>query len=190
MVWHLRLRLRKKIGVAVVLSLGWIVAAVSILRLKIFYDYWEGTNKDPTYGLSQTVSGIEVNVAIWTACGPAMKAFITHFAPTFFGTSRSGTRATDGGYYQGGYNLSERMPTTQSQRAQKRGARSSGQRDGDADSQEEIIIFNDSLGAKSGGAIGIEREVQLSYAPAAGGSMSRSSSGWNASHRTTVNGTY
>lgn len=175
MVWNLRLGLRKKIAVAVVLSLGWIVAAVSILRFKIFYDYWEGTSKDPTYGLSQTVSGIEVNVAIWTACGPAMKGFITHFAPKFFGMSRVGTRATDGGYYHGGYNLGERMPTSKSQRAQERAAGSSGERDGDADSQERII-FSDSLGAKSGGVIGVEREVQQSYSPAAGG-MSWSSSG-------------
>ena len=182
MIWNLRLNLRKKIGVAVILSLGWIVTAVSILRFKIFYDYWQGTSKDPTYGLSQAISGIEVNVAIFTACGPAMKAFVTHFAPKFFGTS-IGTRASGDGYYRtGGYNLSDRMPTDKSQRTQHGVVEVAGERD----SQEEIMM-NDSLGAGKSGGIEIERQVQQSYAPAAGG-LSRSLSGWNASSRTTVVG--
>ncbi|KAK3676874.1 hypothetical protein LTR78_003078 [Recurvomyces mirabilis] len=90
------------------MSLGWIVCVVSIIRLKVFYDYWTGASDDPTWELSQTVSGIEVNVAIWTGCGPAMKAILTRFSPKFFG-SRTGSRPSRNVYYSpNGYELSDR----------------------------------------------------------------------------------
>lgn len=98
MMWNLRMPLRQKLAVGLVLSLGWVVVVIGAIRIKIFYDYWAGTSDDPTYGLSQAVSGIESNVAIITACGPSLKALITRFAPRFFGSSRHTSRPTGNVY--------------------------------------------------------------------------------------------
>ena len=178
--------MRKKIGVGIVMSLGWIVTAVSILRFKLFYDYWQGTSKDPTYSLAQTVSGIEVNVAIFTACGPAMKALISRFAPRVFGT-RTGSRPT-GNVYQppDHYELSNNAGTAKSARSRQTALEAAIARDDDGDSQDAIII-NDSLGAKKDG-IGVETEVEQSYAPMEGHGLPRTSYGWHASHQATIVG--
>jgi hypothetical protein len=153
MTWPLRLNIRRKIAVVLVLSLGWIVVIVGVIRFKIFYDFWTQASEDPTYGLSQTVSGIEVNLAIIASCGPALKAIMTRFAPRFFG-STSGTRPSGNVTYSAHvFQLHDRSTqkgemydgtSTPSRRAPR------DHRDIDADSQEEIIT-QDSLGARKAG---------------------------------------
>jgi hypothetical protein len=93
MVWPLRLNWRKKLAVGSVLSLGWIVVVVALIRLKSFYDLFNVISPDPTYALGVTISVIEVNVAITLCCGPAINSMITRFAPRLF-TSRGASGHT------------------------------------------------------------------------------------------------
>lgn len=150
MTWPLRLSIRRKVAVIIVLSLGWVVVIVGSIRFKIFYDYWTQASDDPTYGLDQTVSGIEVNLAIITSCGPALKAIITRFAPRLFGSSGGTRHSGNVTYSTQGFELHGRStqkgcmydgPSTPSWYAPE------ARRDIDADSQEGIIT-HDSLGAR------------------------------------------
>lgn len=90
MMWNLRMPARKKAAVIFVLSLGWVIAVVGLIRIKYFVDMWYGYFPDPNYSLWQTLSGIENSVAIIVACGPALKTLITHFSPRFFGSTMAG----------------------------------------------------------------------------------------------------
>lgn len=107
MMWNLRMPLRRKIAVVFVLSLGWVVAIVGIIRIKYFVDFWYGNFPDPSWSLWNTLSGVENGVAIMVACAPAIKALITLFSPKFFGTSKD--RPTESPYYaSSGYQLESR----------------------------------------------------------------------------------
>jgi len=137
MMWNLRMAIRQKLAVSAVLSAGWIVAILGIVRFKVFYDFWypSSTSNDPTYKTSITLSGIEVNVAIMTACGPALKALATKFAPQLFGT-KSTTRPTTNAYYSGGYEMKSGAGTTKSHRFITTALQ---RRDDDSCSQEHIV---------------------------------------------------
>jgi hypothetical protein len=87
MMWNLRMPVRRQLALIFVLSLGWEVAVVGIIRIKSFVDFWYGHFPDPSWSLWHTLSGVENNVAIMVACGPAIKASIARFFPHFFGTS-------------------------------------------------------------------------------------------------------
>jgi hypothetical protein len=93
MVWPLRLNRRKKLAVGCILSLGWIVVAVAVVRLKSFHDLFNVVNPDPTYALGVTTSSVELNVALTVCCGPAINSIITRFAPRIFAT-RNKSRET------------------------------------------------------------------------------------------------
>jgi hypothetical protein len=153
MTWPLRLNIRRKLAVILVLSLGWVVVAMGVVRFKIFYDFWTQASDDPTYGLSQAVSGIEVNLAILASCGPALKAIMTRFAPRFFGSIGGSRPSGNVTYSAQRFELQGRAahkgdihdghcPSTSSRRTPR-----GDHRDIDADSQEEIIT-HDSLGAR------------------------------------------
>lgn len=107
MVWPLRLNWRKKLAVGCVLSLGWIVVIVALIRLKSFYDLFHVINPDPTYALGVTTSGVEVNVAIILSCGPAINALVTRIAPKLFATKSTTRRTAD---TAGGYEIPARHP--------------------------------------------------------------------------------
>ena len=154
MVWPLRLNWRKKLAVGCVLSLGWIVVAVALIRLKSFYDFFHVVNPDPTYALGVTVFVVEVNIAIILSCGPAVNSIVTRFAPKLFasrGASRgasSRTFDTDGEPYE--YEIPARRPRRYdlpSLSMSRDTAHGSRERDDDGDSQLEIMN-DDSLGAK------------------------------------------
>lgn len=155
MMWNLRMPLGSKFAVGIVLSLGWTVTAVSIVRFKIFYDYWQGDNPDPTYSLGTTISGIETNVAIITSCGPAMKALITHFWPKFFGGSHD-VHSGDVYYSSGGYEMNSRTAwksatrSTHSHIDPSGSTAEIGERGGVANSQEVITSYDSHKAIKSG----------------------------------------
>lgn len=98
MIWNLRMPIRRKLAVVFVFSLGWIVAVVGIIRTKFFVDFWYGRFPDPSWSLWHTLSGVENNVAIMVACGPAIKGYLTRFFPRLFGTSQA-SRPTANVYY-------------------------------------------------------------------------------------------
>lgn len=108
MMWNLNMPVRRKVAVVLVLSLGWVVAVVGVIRIKFFVDFWYGRFPDPSWSLWHTLSGVENNVAILVSCGPAIKAFLTRFFPTIFGSSAA-SRPTGNVYYtSGGYELNSR----------------------------------------------------------------------------------
>jgi len=150
MVWPLRLNWRKKLAVGCVLSLGWILVIVALIRLKSFYNFFHVVNPDPTYALGVTVSVVEVNIAIILSCGPAVNSMITRFAPKLFSSrgTRSHTADTAGHPYE--YEIPVRRPRRYdlpSLSISRNTARGYRERDDDGDSQHEIIN-NDSLGAR------------------------------------------
>lgn len=113
MMWNLRMPLRQKFAVGAVLSFGWIVAIIGIVRLKAFYDFWypSAVGEDSTYNVTITLSGIEVNVAIITACGPMLKALVARFAPRLF-SAKSSPRSITKPYLSRGYELNSAAGTT------------------------------------------------------------------------------
>ena len=150
MVWPLRLNWRKKLAVGCVLSLGWIVVIVALIRLKSFYDFFHVVNPDPTYALGVTVSVVEVNIAIILSCGPAVNSMITRFAPKVFASRGASDHTFDtaGDPYE--YEIPARRPKRYdlpSLSLTRNTARSDRERDEDGDSQLEILN-DDSLGAR------------------------------------------
>jgi len=101
MMWNLRMPVRQELAVIFVLSLGWVVAVVGIIRIKFFVDFWYGHFPDQSWSLWHTLSGVENNVAIMLACGPAIRAYIARFFPDFFGTSYA-SRPTGNVYHAHG----------------------------------------------------------------------------------------
>jgi hypothetical protein len=105
MMWNHQMPIRRKLAVIFVLSLGWIVAVVGIIRIDFFIDFWYGRFPDPSWSPWHTLSGVENNVAIMVSCGPGIQAFVTHYFPRFCGIS-SGSRSTGNMYYTpGGHEL-------------------------------------------------------------------------------------
>lgn len=151
MVWPLRLNRRKKIAVGSVLSLGWIVVIVACIRLKCFYDLWNGTDPDYTYAnsLGVVISTVENHIALILSCGPALNAILTRVAPRILG-SKNRTGPTADYTYGNGYNMPSRtprrfdLPSLASSRNSGRPYRTLD--DETAGSQDEIMN-NDSLGA-------------------------------------------
>jgi hypothetical protein len=135
MMWNLRMTLRQKFAVSAVLSVGWIVAILGVVRFKVFYDFWypSSTSNDPTYKVSITLSGIEVNVAIMTACGPALKALATRCVPNLF--SPKSTTQTNA-YHTRGYEMNSGAGTTKNGRFITTALQP---RDNDSDSQAPIV---------------------------------------------------
>jgi hypothetical protein len=150
MVWPLRLNWRKKLAVGSVLSLGWIVVVVALIRLKSFYDFFHVVNPDPTYALGVTVSVVEVNIAIILSCGPAVNSMITRFAPKLFASRGASSRTFDTAGEPYEYEIPSRRPRRYdlpSFSISRNTAHGYRERDDDRDSQIEIMN-NDSLGAK------------------------------------------
>ena len=118
MMWNLRMPLRQKFAVGAVLSFGWIVAIIGIVRLKVFYDFWypSAAEEDSTYKVTITLSGIEVNVAIITACGPMLKALVARFAQRLL-SAKSSPRPTTKPYLSRGYELNSAADTSRKGRS-------------------------------------------------------------------------
>ncbi|ROV95674.1 hypothetical protein VMCG_07572 [Cytospora schulzeri] len=84
--WNLQLKLKKKLAVIFLLSMGLVVTGISVYRMYYLIIAYYGTpNPDASYGVGGTASSIEVNLAIAAACGPFLKPIIIGFFPGFFG---------------------------------------------------------------------------------------------------------
>ncbi|KAK0658238.1 hypothetical protein DIS24_g4968 [Lasiodiplodia hormozganensis] len=89
MVKDLQMRKQKKIVVWAILSIGWVVAAVSVARFGIYVHRFSPKNKDRSYGIGYTISGVEINLAIIAACAPAMNGLTRRVMPNFLSSGRS-----------------------------------------------------------------------------------------------------
>ncbi|KAK5166067.1 uncharacterized protein LTR77_008328 [Saxophila tyrrhenica] len=98
MVWNLRMPRKKKIAVWAVLSLGWIVAIIGLVRLVLYYFRFRPDYRDRSHSLTLTTSGMEVSIAIIASCGPAIKALMTRFMPNLFNSTQTNSaRGTSSG---------------------------------------------------------------------------------------------
>jgi hypothetical protein len=148
MVWPLRLNWRKKFAVGCVLSLGWILVVVALVRLKSFYNFFNVVNPDPTYALGVTVSVVEVNIAIILSCGPAINSMITRFAPKLFASRGTGDTAGDPYEYEIPARQPKRYDIPVSFLDSRNSARGIRDRDDDDGDSQLEIVNNDSLGAR------------------------------------------
>ena len=138
-MWKLRMPLKRKIAVLFVLSMGWVVAVVGAVRIKFFVDMWYGHFEDPSHSLWSTLSGMENNVAIMVASGPALKALITRFSPKFFGTSFASKNTGNVQYGSNRYELQSSEYNKRMARATERSRRGADDDFGDTGSQEAIV---------------------------------------------------
>ena len=133
-VWRLHMPQQKRIAVQAILGLGimyvlptciWLivglkitnlrfprrVTAMSITRLVLYAKIYSPSNKDPTYDIGHTVSGVEVNLAITAASAVALPSLLKRIAPRTWGSStasRSRT-VTSGSRTGNSYTLRERL---------------------------------------------------------------------------------
>lgn len=124
---------------------------IGVVRIALYYYRFRPDNIDRSYSVTYTLSGIEVNVAIIAACGPAFKALCTQYGLRVFGSS-SPTRPTT--YVYGSAEGTARRPELQGYSRQREQAASKGYHsdaqyglqdlgtiggDGAGDSQEAIV---------------------------------------------------
>lgn len=62
MVWRLKMNTSKKIAVWAVMSLGWLVAIVGVVRIVLYYYRFRPEGIDRSYSVAYTISGAEVNM--------------------------------------------------------------------------------------------------------------------------------
>jgi len=137
------------------------VTAIGVVRLILYYYRFQPDNIDRSYSVSYTVSGMEVNIAIVAACGPAIKALCTRYGVLFL-SSRPATRPSAYAYYSPDdtarqrHNMSDKASRSDAQY----GLRDLGTKvhDGDGDSQEAIVSRESNGTRKSEFDFGFEAE--------------------------------
>ncbi|KAF2277553.1 uncharacterized protein EI97DRAFT_457554 [Westerdykella ornata] len=89
-LWTLRIPLRQKIAVVILLTLGWFVVIISVLRLVFLVKVAQHPEDTTWYGGPVALwSALEINLAIVCATTPALKPLIVKVLPNFgtrFGT--------------------------------------------------------------------------------------------------------
>ncbi|OJD30842.1 cfem domain-containing protein [Diplodia corticola] len=146
MVKDLQMRKKRKVVVWAILSIGWIVTAVSIARLGIYAHRFSPNNKDRSYGIGYTISGVEINLAIIAACAPAMNGLTRRVVPNFLssGRSKSFSRNKSGSSCK----LNSRSIPLNSRELQQRGG--VDHKNSFTDKEREYRIHNMSLGVPDG----------------------------------------
>ena len=76
---------------------------MGIVRIVLYYYRFKPNNKDRSYSVTITTSGMEVNIAIIASCGPALKALMTRYFPNLFGSQSTTSRHTTVFYTPEGY---------------------------------------------------------------------------------------
>ena len=86
----LQMRRKQKLIVIGLLSLGLAVTAIGLYRMILLIGAFFPTtpNPDPTYSIGFVSSAVETNIAILTACAPALKPLVMRYLPRILGTSR------------------------------------------------------------------------------------------------------
>jgi hypothetical protein len=97
-LWKLQIALKQKIALLVILTLGWFVVIISIIRL-YFLILVAKHPEDQTWfsGPAAYWSALEVNLAIVCASTPALKPLIVSIIPIFgtrFGTSKRSNKGS------------------------------------------------------------------------------------------------
>ncbi|KAH9884237.1 hypothetical protein F4778DRAFT_565325 [Xylariomycetidae sp. FL2044] len=92
----LKMAVSSKVAVMGVFLSGGVVTAVSIIRLTSLVElfYFSSTTSDPFIDIKVVLNAVEVNLAIATACVPAMKGLARGWFPNLFGGSNTGYKGT------------------------------------------------------------------------------------------------
>ncbi|KAM6517791.1 hypothetical protein FSOLCH5_006559 [Fusarium solani] len=92
----LKMRVAAKVGLIVVFLVGGVVTVVGIIRVHEFRKkfYHIDPNYDPRNSLGETLSNIEVNLAIIASCGPALRPLFRRMFPGLF-SNKSSNEAMD-----------------------------------------------------------------------------------------------
>lgn len=150
------------------------VTAIGILRIVLYYYRFKPDNIDRSYSVSYTVSGMETNIAIIAACGPALKALCTHYGLRWLGGSITSGPSGDVYYYPQSYGRSGGRPPNSktAQTDAQYGMQDLGtkNRDGNSASQE-AIIRSESVVTKGEFDFGLEGD-QVAHATPKGGCSS------------------
>ncbi|KAH7232406.1 uncharacterized protein BKA55DRAFT_581072 [Fusarium redolens] len=91
----LKMRVAAKLGLIMVFLMGGVVTIVAILRVIELYKKFYIKGYDSRHSLGDTLSSIEVNLAIMACCGPALRPLFRKMFPRLF----SGTSTNDAGKY-------------------------------------------------------------------------------------------
>ncbi|KAF5965001.1 integral membrane protein PTH11 [Fusarium bulbicola] len=91
----LKMRIAAKLGLIVVFLMGGVVTIVAILRVIELYKKFYIKGYDSRHSLGDTLSSIEVNLAIIACCGPALRPLFRRMFPRLF----SGKSTNDTGNY-------------------------------------------------------------------------------------------
>ncbi|WZH50305.1 hypothetical protein QYS62_011549 [Fusarium acuminatum] len=89
----LKMRIAAKLGLIVVFLMGGVVTIVAILRVVELHKKFYVKGYDSRHSLGDTLSSIEVNLAIIACCGPALRPLFRRMFPRLFsGKSTNDTR--------------------------------------------------------------------------------------------------
>ncbi|KAH8722918.1 hypothetical protein GQ44DRAFT_774445 [Phaeosphaeriaceae sp. PMI808] len=92
-LWKLQIALKQKIALLIILTLGWFVVIISIIRLYVLILVAKHPEDQTWYSAPAAYwSALEVNLAIVCASTPALKPLVVKIIPIFgsqFGTKRS-----------------------------------------------------------------------------------------------------
>ncbi|KAI1046627.1 hypothetical protein LB505_011195 [Fusarium chuoi] len=91
----LKMRIAAKVGLIVVFLMGGVVTIVAILRVIELHKKFYVKGYDSRHSLGDTLSSIEVNLAIIACCGPALRPLFRRMFPRLF----SGKSTNDTGKY-------------------------------------------------------------------------------------------
>ncbi|KAF5240079.1 hypothetical protein FANTH_9721 [Fusarium anthophilum] len=91
----LKMRIAAKLGLIVIFLMGGVVTIVAILRVIELYKKFYVKGYDSRHSLGDTLSSIEVNLAIIACCGPALRPLFRRMFPRLF----SGKSTNDTGKY-------------------------------------------------------------------------------------------
>ncbi|PNP74345.1 hypothetical protein FNYG_12394 [Fusarium nygamai] len=91
----LKMRIAAKLGLIVVFLMGGVVTIVAILRVIELHKKFYVKGYDSRHSLGDTLSSIEVNLAIIACCGPALRPLFRRMFPRLF----SGKSTNDTGKY-------------------------------------------------------------------------------------------
>ncbi|KAF2200497.1 hypothetical protein GQ43DRAFT_441502 [Delitschia confertaspora ATCC 74209] len=89
MVWNLEMRKKIKIAVVIIMSMGWIATAASVVRFIVYWYRFGPSQKDRTYNIGLVMSIVEPATAIITACAPALKSLMSRVLPRLLSTGNS-----------------------------------------------------------------------------------------------------
>jgi hypothetical protein len=121
-IWTLQIALRQRVALMAILTVGWFVCVVSILRLHALIVLVDHPD-DNTYYSAPTAywSAIEMNLAIVCASLPALKPLVVKIIPGFSSSLQSG-RSYGNGYGNGTIGGSSKHRSTHGVRSTARHA--------------------------------------------------------------------